>query len=1067
MGEGPQESYAMLQQCFGSAFERTRLDLAEQRIVLDPTGDEPRPSKDHVILGFALHLARVAAKHANAEIRDIADALRRELEPLLAHDYLTESLFVALQLSAFLDRARVALSSHARAALLLTWAASQNSQTDHQRFTFWARHDREAYLDFVEELFVEPVSQTWSEQIIAPLKDIWRGNVDVVLEQRTKRWVTLVWRSHELPATPVLEHEGHRLPIARTAHQLVLSNVALAILSENPLTALLPALALAKATDRLSTERHHWQHPTTEREQSQDIPCKDIINNLGPVLRWRFTEKAKPHIEALRDKTSDVVLRRGFESMLRSFDRFGWNWGGTTPQHLRDQQPLFAGTAEENRSRFVDCPELAARDELPSLRSDDEAIIAEKLEEAFNSPQLRESRSYTSAAMDVDHYLGWFAKLRPARLAEIGSTFRLRALANREPWLALDLANDLPYAPEVVSPAELLQAAIALVERRSASSTKRFDHSILEAHVLALTCFGSAELKEWLLYAARNERARANIHMYQIHVLSRYLLPDDLATFAREQARQCCDEEPDESDISASLFDYWAVLGGTSGPPDAEFHEWVDSNIRTRHLAGHRRFYWRLLWFRTAPDEVLREAMSDGAILGLLGNDGLRASVYANRPIQDWTALTRDFERLIASMPLDDVGTVLVAAGQLENLSRWGHLMFDQALPSVGEPPFERSFWGKTIYERDAFGGSAGSSCDRERPASTETTEALRPAAKTNLRDFAAQFSIEERDRKVNEALQIWRNDWENLRRHDDGAFSQFGAFRALEVWRDQHPAEFLSRTAKLLEKAAAKPGEAFHLGGFIAAVLDAMVTLDADLAVQFDEQLRDSALRVDVINDYGERTFVATLWRCAAAGSESATRILRRELDACTDEEQLARHAITALAEGGEATLQRLCLELLAKPLAKDRCLAVSVMAWMPSDWAIQRLQALAQSDESGWVRRHSAWAAEVAQHEQSIRTHYQRTLRMIDRNAVIARLQTMLPGLTLSARSWHRDLEERELKDRDIPRATEAALAAFWYNFRHRSSSAGPEIFGRKSREYLRGECLRDLREPKPRLI
>src|SRR5205085_3933471 len=55
------DSYTLLQSSFGQRFEQIRSDLAEQRIVLDPDSDNPHPSPEHVVLGFALHLADIVA----------------------------------------------------------------------------------------------------------------------------------------------------------------------------------------------------------------------------------------------------------------------------------------------------------------------------------------------------------------------------------------------------------------------------------------------------------------------------------------------------------------------------------------------------------------------------------------------------------------------------------------------------------------------------------------------------------------------------------------------------------------------------------------------------------------------------------------------------------------------------------------------------------------------------------------------------------------------------------------------------------------------------------------------
>ncbi len=1057
------QGYSVLRESFDD-FDRTRLDLAEQRIVLDPTSDHPSVNKSHIILGFALHLGAIASAHGNERVDDLADRLRRELEPLLAQDYLTEALFVALQLSTLPTGAPYSLTSRARAALLFTWAASQNANANAERLAFWASHDPAAYLDFLEELFVAPVSDGWIGQLIEPLKLMWKaGNADPLIDTRLRSWLTLIWRRDLHSQSDVTEGK-HVLRIARSQHQLILGNVALAILAENPVPTFLKDLAVAAATDHLSREEHRFTHPTSGKETTQDFPCKDLDNNLGPVLRWRFTERVKPELELLAAAAKDdSVLAKGANDLITSFDVFGWQWSKPNVQSIRDQIALFPCTAEEAANRFADIPEFAARDDLPGINSHDQEIIATKVEAAFSSPQLRNDIWDSSAAMDLDYYLAWFARYRPQRLSEIGATFRLKALSKEKAWLALDLANDLPYSRETVPPGELLRALKDLVIRTPEDAPKRYDGSLLEAHVLALTCFAPDDLQQWLVFAASHKRARAHIHFWQVHVFCRYIT-DDIAVFAREQAKRCCNEEADESDLSTSEFDYWAAIGGTAGPPDLNYHRWVDAEIRRRVPTGHRRFYWRLLWLRTAPEEVLVSHVADASIFEFFTEDGFRALLFANRGISDWTGLTASIDTLLELIPLDEVGAVLHLAKRDEDLARWGHVIFAQALERVGRPPFERQFWGTTILERDSAGRIGGSTCDRERPVS-ELKEDLRPKT-TSFRDHAQHFSIEERNREANAALKVWHGDLDALRELDHGALSQFNALQALKAWRDQHPDEFKTYSKELLAGAVARPADAYHVGGFIAAVVDALLPLDPDRAYESHCALQDSPMRVSIVNDFGQPTFTAGLWACAKGGNERAAVICRKLCETAATDEEIGNLAITAVAEGGAETLLFMCNDLLGSDLAKQRALAVSLLAWVPLDTAVDRLRQLVQSDASGWVRTHAAWALEVAQHERASRQYYRDTLKVTDINTLFSRLQVLLPALTISTASWHRQVEDEELKEH-TSKQIEAALSGFWYNFRHRSKTPPKKVLDRDLREYLRGERIRDLRAPKPRLL
>ena len=140
-------------------------------------------------------------------------------------------------------------------------------KVDSERLVFWANHDPAAYLDFIEELFKKPVSDGWTEQLLEPLKRIWMaGGANPDLDARLRRWLILVWH-RDLQSKSQFTEGNYILPVARSQQQLVLSNVALAILAENPVPTFLANLAVAAATDHLSRQEHVFTDPKTGREK--------------------------------------------------------------------------------------------------------------------------------------------------------------------------------------------------------------------------------------------------------------------------------------------------------------------------------------------------------------------------------------------------------------------------------------------------------------------------------------------------------------------------------------------------------------------------------------------------------------------------------------------------------------------------------------------------------------------------------------------------------------------------------------------------------------------------------
>jgi hypothetical protein len=241
--------------------------------------------------------------------------------------------------------------------------------------------------------------------------------------------------------------------------------------------------------------------------------------------------------------------------------------------------------------------QLAVRDDLPDLCLNDRSVITDKVERAFASGELERCYSTTLADLELEHHLSWFAKYQPEKLAELAARYRLTCLDFDEVGPALHFANQLPYSSEIVAPTDLLGKAKSWAERKYAGTERRLRWSLLQLHVLAFTCFTETELKEWLVFASERKPPFREIHFFPIPILCPLLLPDAVALFAREQARRYCDDPADESEVIESQFDFWANVGGLGGQPDAEYHNWVNEQLRQRNPTADRRYQWLLLWY--------------------------------------------------------------------------------------------------------------------------------------------------------------------------------------------------------------------------------------------------------------------------------------------------------------------------------------------------------------------------------------------------------------------------------------------------------------------------------------
>lgn len=108
---------------------------------------------------------------------------------------------------------------------------------------------------------------------------------------------------------------------------------------------------------------------------------------------------------------------------------------------------------------------------------------------------------------------------------------------------------------------------------------------------------------------------------------------------------------------------------------------------------------------------------------------------------------------------------------------------------------------------------------------------------------------------------------------------------------------------------------------------------------------------------------------------------------------------AVAAQAEGASGRLRAFCDEQLAQPLARDRCLAVSLLAWTTGLSPQNRLTRLERDDPSSWVRAHAAWAAQVARRETAAREGYRLALAARTAAEAQTRLEILRPALTWTA--------------------------------------------------------------------
>ncbi len=280
-----------------------------------------------------------------------------------------------------------------------------------------------------------------------------------------------------------------------------------------------------------------------------------------------------------------------------------------------------------------------------------------------------------------------------------------------------------------------------------------------------------------------------------------------------------------------------------------------------------------------------------------------------------------------------------------------------------------------------------------------------------------------------------------------------------LRIWAEQHPDEFLDVAEGFLAAVAegflARRPQHRKVLDLTDAVLCLLLRFKPSAAMDYYRRWEAENARTY------NATFLAQLWRVKDCNLPEHRQFRRRLLEESPNDYDIMRMTLAALTEGGKDELWQLATQkYLVSHTAKERNLGVSILPWFGTCAAVQVLKALQANDPSEWVRKHAAWAAEIAQYERSCRKVYREALKTRDLFRISAVLEQLKPALSPIALWWHHVIEEEELGG--VPPDSDAKLHALLYQFWYRwgnSHKSNPhrEVFGsRRLRDYCRGDEL-----------
>ena len=1002
--DAPERLGQLLKECFAD-YSKIRLDLEEQGIVSKAGLFDAKLSTDHVLLCWALYLSSLFDSVEFTEIEDLLERFQQELEPIPQEDVSTEALFAALQLSAISPNTDLSQEqrSQKRTALMLAWFHSHNAQITDERLLFWAEQDTDAYAQVVEFEFRHHNSPNYEDALIAPLAKTWlhkKGQINRLASRLTK-WLLPSDADSITEVVDSVSSEEDPFPTMYYTRNRLLA-AALSILSQRPERQFLETLARC------------YESSGGKAQFREDI---------GRLMRWGYTEEVLGNLHWLAELAqTDAFLLKGICGLAECL-KLKKEY---LPQLLQrplseEEQRMYALGDERNRHFKLPIDRIRNQERLligdsPAANGNyhglDYLAVRTDLPDLHHEDHVEIKKILQDVSVNAK--LGW----------GVGATLEDFCIENLLPWVAKDdpesyaeLACSLKLnalnqkwaqfklgsIPGIIfkpEDQERIAEAILGMKQRLLQDIQADNSSSDTTYLISL-------LTETLLFSASEDRLIDWFEFLASHEPLRRSICYELLPYLLEELLP--------KSIAELARQKLEILS-----PGAADHQSM-SNEGSEKLP--ERDYWRGLYtFGTQTDEEL--------VTWVLEELKLRKS--------DLTAGTFILMSLALSDPkrfLDEI---------LKNKEIRKHLFHENSRRSI-VPIYE----GKDVpcYKKLVplvpleIVGSFLCSPDRSDDLSRWGRELITRMCSILQGTAEDSNSVEKRRFEANR--------------------------EALRIWAEQNTTDFKQLANEYLTELSKFPQYSQALSDFTDDICCLLLRFQPDNAKQYYHQWNAASFKTVYRTHYGVETSLAQLWKVEYCNSLEHRQLRCELLEECLNDEDIMFMTLAALAEGGQDELWGLVKdEYLESPYAKERNLGVSILPWFGTDEAIEKLEGLQSDRQSQWVCQHAAWAYEVAQQEHSCRKVYREALQTGDLFEISAVFEQIKPALSPTAQWWHREIEKEEFGEdpQDIDPKLAALVDRFWYWW-GRSSQAGSniEVYGRRLREYCRGEELPTIQLPR----
>ena len=1006
-----QVSAQLFKKCF-SNYRETRQDLAEQRVAREDDDAHVKVNQGHIILGWALYFSNLFDCQECTTIKEFVDRFRLELGSIIPEDPRTEALFVALQISAVFSKVPQEPLWQKRAALILMLARfnNYNPRLAGERLSFWAEQDTDAYAQAVEFEFEHRNSPDYEDALIAPLAKTWlhkAGQTNCLASYLTK-WLQPTY-ANDVQEELVYTHiTGQPLPREKIDIQFHLLDAALSILSVRPERQFLKTLARCYAI----------LHRDTDIEANISKRTH-LFEKIGKLMRWGYTEAVLGDLYWLAELTqSDKVLLRGVYGLAECLKIE--NLPPRLQRPLSKEEQETRTRIEESNRNFIspvdrirgkeqvligDSPEANVKGDYRDL---DYWAVRTDLPCLTQHDQVEIKKTLHHISMKVELSQG------------AGATFEDYCIENLIPWVA-------KYDPEGYT-------ELACKIKLNALNQKWAQFKFLSIQGLIFTSEDCERITEAIL-GVKERLAQGKDFYPDIEWLTS-LLTESLLFSASEKA----------------LTDWFEFLA---------LHEPLRVSICYEPLP---RLMEILL-----PESIVKLAQQKLKAFQSSSSDNQTLSGNESREFSEeefWSAL-------YAYGPRGETNTVECALEKLKLKDPDSTGTFPLLHLALSEP---KQFLDETLND-DRIRKHLFSQNSRRfivhpyKGADIPDYELLRSFLPPEVTG-SFLCSPERRD-----DLSRWGEDFMqwmcSILQEDEGDSNSVTELRfgvnqkVLKAWAEQNETDFLKLANEYLIGLSKSPWYCQALGDVTDTILCLFLRFQPVIARQYYRQSNAESFRIVYRTPYGIETFLAQLWQVEDCSLSKHRHLRRKLLEECLNDEDLMFTTLAALAGGGEAELWSLVTqEYLKSPHAKERNLGVSILPWFGTCDAIKELERLMSNDQSKWVREHAAWAYEVAQQERSCREVYWKALQTCDPFQISAVFERIKPALSPTARWWHRHKDKEkvyeELQNCD-PKLL-ALVERFWYRWGNSlETKSNFEVFGRKLREYYRGEELPTIGVPR----